>query len=97
MLRRPVALTLAKSAILESMLTTAAHPPSLSRPDIRNSLNQTSPQAFVPVDPEFLRPTIKTLISPKLGFPFIATRCWPVGKGENSETGISLSWPSTTS
>ena len=92
-----MALTFAKSAILVSILTTAAQPPSLSNSDIRNSLNQTSPQEFIPVDPEFLIPTINTLISPKFGFPFIATRCWPVGNGENSGTATSLSWPLTTS
>ena len=100
--RFAVALMFMKSAILESMLIIAAHPPSLSISARRSSLNHTSAQSG-PV-PIFLTPTIKVRTSPKFGFPFIAIRC-SIGvsfkvelkfneKGVNSPTGVSCNSPS---
>ncbi len=91
-----------KSAILESILIIAAHPPWLSISASRSSLNQTS--AHCGELPIFLIPTINVRISPKFGFPFIAIRC-SIGasfkdelrfseKGVNSLTGFSCSSPS---
>ena len=79
-LNLPVAETVAKSAIFASIDATAAIPPLLFKPDILNSLNQTSPVIFLPVPVGsvtlvlFLIPTIKVLTSPKFGFPLIPSR-----------------------
>ena len=68
----PVADTVAKSAILASIFTTAAIPPLLFISAMRNSLNQTSPRTLSVW--LFLIPTIKVLTKPKFGFPLIPKR-----------------------
>ena len=73
MLFFPVAETVAKSAILESMFKIAAIPPLLSISAKRNSLNQASPFMRREVSLLFT-PTIKVLTNPKFGFPFIPNR-----------------------
>ena len=86
---RAVALIVIKSAILESKANVAAQPPLLSISDNLNSLNHTSAQTFILSCLGFFTPTIRALISPKLGFPFIATLCCPKLCSENSPTGSS--------
>ena len=71
----PVALKLIKSAMFVSIVTVAAQPPSLSISDNLSSLNQTVPQTSILSCLGFLTPTIKVLISPKLGLPLIDTLC----------------------
>ena len=84
-----VALIVIKSAMFESNANVAAHPPLLSISDNLNSLNHTSAQTFILSCLGFLTPTIRALISPKLGFPLIATLCCPKLCSENSSTACS--------
>ena len=84
---RPVALISAKSAMLASILATAAQPPLFSNSLMRNSLNQTSPQTLV----LFLlrNPTMITRTFPKLGFPLIPIR---IGFEEPIKLGSNSAW-----
>ena len=59
--------TLATSAKLASAFTTAAQPASLSKPEERNSLNQTSPLLLVTL--VFFKPKTMVLNSAKVGLP----------------------------
>ncbi len=64
----PAKATLATSAKFASAFTTAAQPPSLSKPADRSSLNQTSP--LFGVREVFFKPNIIVLNCAKVGFPF---------------------------
>ena len=69
------------------MAAMAAHPPLLSNPARRSSLNHTSPLAGRLS--WFFTPTIMVRILPNEGLPFIPIRILPGVRTSNSFTGIT--------